>query len=196
MDDLLKTIAGGGQGQPGPAGPGAGPLGELLGNMMGGGPGSVLGGGTTAGAPPVPGLGGAAGNPMGGGLAALIPTLLPAILGLLGGQGGANQTGLHQLVDTMHANGLGNVAQSWVGSGPNQPISAAQIEQVLGSGQLSDLAAKSGLPPDQLRAGLAAILPHVVSGLTPSGSLPEPAQVEGMVGQLQQALGGLTGGQK
>jgi len=121
---------------------------------------------------------------------------LPAILGLLGAPGGNNQTGLHQLIDTMHANGLGSVAQSWVGNGANQAITPAQVEQVLTSGQITELAAKSGLPPDQLRAGVAAILPHLVSGLSPSGSLPEPAQVQGMLGQMQQALGGLAKGQR
>jgi uncharacterized protein YidB (DUF937 family) len=194
MDDLLKDITGAAQGQTAQAGQPGGPLGELLGGLLGGGGlGSILGaagaggaGGTTG----VTGLGGTA-NPAGG-LAAL-GTLLPAILSLLGGQGGANQTGLHQIVNTMQANGLGNIAQSWIGNGASQPITPAQVEQVLSSSQLSELAAKSGLPPDQLKSGIAAILPHLVSGLSPSGSLPEVAQVQGTVGQIQQALDGLTG---
>jgi uncharacterized protein YidB (DUF937 family) len=188
MDDLLKDISGTAQGQPGQAG---GPLGELLGSLTGGaGLGSILGPAGVGGTGGMAGLGGTA-NPAGG-LAAL-GTLLPAILGMLGGQGGTNQTGLHQIVNTMQANGLGNVAQSWIGNGASQAITPAQVEQVLSSSQLSELAVKSGLPPDQLKSSIAAILPHLVSGLSPSGSVPEPAQVRGMVSQMQEALGGLSG---
>ena len=133
--------------------------------------------GATAGGSPLRGLG----------------ALLPALLGLLGGQGGSNQTGLHQIVGTMQANGLGSIAQSWIGNGANQAITPAQVEQVLSSGQLSQLATQSGLPADQLKTNIAAILPHLVSGLSPNGSLPEPAQVQGLVGQLQGVLGGITG---
>ena len=86
----------------------------------------------------------------------------------------------------MQANGLGNVAQSWIGNGANQAITPSQVEQVLSSSQLSELAAKSGLPPDQLKSGIASILPHLVNSLSPNGSLPEAAQVQGAVGQLQQ----------
>lgn len=183
MDDLLKTISAAGQGQPGTGGgAGIGGLGDLLGGLMGGaGVGS--------------GIGGGAGSILGGGLGDLLPTLLPAILGMLGGTGSGGQTGLHQLVDSMHANGLGNVAQSWVGNADKQPITPAQVEQVLSSGQLAELSAKSGIPADQLSSGVATILPHIVSSLTPEGKLPDAAQVQGAVGQLQQVLAGLTGAQ-
>lgn len=191
MDDLVKEISGAVEsqaGQAGQTGQAGGPLGELLGGLMGGGGlGSVLGAG---GAGSVGGLGGSA-NPAGG-LAAL-GNLLPAILGMLGGQTATGQTGLHQVVNTMQANGLGGVAQSWIGNGASQAITPAQVEQVLSSSQLSELAAKSGIPADQLKSSIAAILPHLVSGLSPNGSMPEPAQVQGMIGQIQGALGGLTG---
>lgn len=188
MDDLLRELGGAAQGQAGQSG---GPLGELLGSLTGGvGPGSIPGASGAGGTAGVAGLGGTA-NPAGG--RAALGTLLPAILGILGGQSGTNQTGLHQIVGTMQANGLGNIAQSWIGNGPSQAITPAQVEQVLSSSQLSELAAKSGLPADQLRTGIAAILPHLASGLSPNGSLPEPAQVQGMVSQMQQALSGLTG---
>jgi uncharacterized protein YidB (DUF937 family) len=196
MDDLLKDL-GGAAAQAGQAATGQGtqagnPLSELLGSLGGGGGlGSILGAaGGAGGTGGIAGLGGSSSSA--GGLGAL-GTLLPAILGLLGGQAGSNQTGLHQIVGTMQANGLGNVAQSWLGNGASQAITPSQVEQVLSSSQLSELAAKSGLPPDQLKSGIASILPHLVSGLSPNGSLPEPAQVQGMVGQLQQVLGGLTG---
>ena len=201
MDDLLKTISGAVEGQAGGTGAagaggaaGLGGLGDVLGGLLGGGGlGNILGGaaGGTAGT----GMGGGVGSSAGGGLAGLISSLLPAILGLLGGQASNGQTGLHQLVDSMHANGLGDVAQSWVGNSEKQPITPAQVEHVLSAGQLADLSAKSGIPVDQVSAGVASILPHIVSSLTPNGTLPDAAQVQGAVGQLQQMLAGLTGAQ-
>lgn len=189
MDDLLKEISGAVEGQAGQAGgpnlgqatQGLGQLQQLLGGLGGGNTGSLLGGvtgtpGATAGSNPLGALG----------------SVLPALLALLGGQAG-NQTGLHQLVGTMQANGLGNIAQSWIGTGASQAITPAQVEQVLGSSQLSQIATQSGLPPEQLKSSIATILPHLVSGLSPNGSIPEPAQVQGMIGQIQGALGGLTG---
>lgn len=112
---------------------------------------------------------------------------------MLGGQGGSSTSGVHQLVDSMNQNGLGDVAASWVGKGENQPISASQVSQVLSPGQLSELASKTGLSPDQVTAGVAQVLPGVVNHLTPDGSLPEAGQIAGVAGQLGGALGKLLG---
>lgn len=189
MDDLLKGITGGGQGQPGQTGG----IGDLLGGLMGqGGLGSVLGAGLGAGAGNA--MGGGMGSMLGGGLGAMLPALLPAVLGMLGGKTGAGQSGMHQLVDTMDAKGMGDVARSWVGTGPNQPITAAQVEQLLTPEQLAQLAASSGLPPDQVSKGVAAVLPDVVNHLTPGGEVPDHAQVRATTDQLQTALAGLLGG--
>jgi uncharacterized protein YidB (DUF937 family) len=191
MDDLLKGITGGsgGQGQPGQGGG----IGDLLGGLMGGGGlGSVLGAGLGAGAGNA--MGGGVGSMLGGGLGAMLPALLPAVLGMLGGNTGAGQSGMHQLVDTMHAKGMGDVAQSWVGTGANLPITAAQVEQLLTPEQLAQLGASSGLPADQVSQGVAAVLPDVVNHLTPDGRLPEHAQVQATTDQLQTALAGLLGG--
>lgn len=189
MDELLGKLTGGRS--PGQA---AGGIEDLLGKLTGGGGlGSILGGGSAAGAGN--GTAGGLGGMLGGGVAGLIPTLLPAVIGMLGSRGPGGQSGVHQLADTMHAGGLGDLIGSWVGSAPSQPISAAQVAQVLTPQQLADLSAKSGVPPDQIGAGVAAILPHAVSTLTPDGVLPDHAQVQSTAQQLQQALAVLTGGQ-
>ena len=189
MDDLLKGITGGGQGQPGQAGG----IGDLLGGLMGqGGFGSVLGAGLGAGAGNA--MGGGMGSMLGGGLGAMLPALLPAVLGMLGGRSSAGQSGMHQLVQTMHANGMGDVAQSWVGTGANQPITAAQVQKLLTPEQLAQLTASSGLPEDQVSQGVAAVLPDVVNHLTPNGELPAHSQVQATTDQLQTALAGLRGG--
>jgi uncharacterized protein YidB (DUF937 family) len=195
MDDLLKGLAGGGQGQQSSGSSGGGGIGDLLGGLLGGGGiGSALGAGMGAGVGNA--MGGGMGSVLGGGLGALLPALLPAVLGMLGGKSGASgQSGVHQLVDTMHAQGMGDVASSWVGTGANQPITAAQVEQLLTPEQLAQLAADSGLPPEQVSQGVAAVLPDVVNTLTPDGSLPDHAQVQATADQLRGALAGLGGGQ-
>jgi uncharacterized protein YidB (DUF937 family) len=124
----------------------------------------------------------------GGLLSALgtLPALLPALLAMLGGLGSNGQSGLHQVMSSLEAQGLGHVGQSWVGDGPNQAVTAQQIEQALGSAQVGQLAAQTGLPESQVTQGVAAVLPSIVHSLTPTGQLPEPAQVS-------QLLGGLLG---
>ena len=189
MGKVLKGPRG--RGQPTGDQSTSGGLGGLLGDLMGSGSlGSILGGGTSAGTGSQ--QSGGIGSILSGGLGALIPTLLPVVLGMLGGKASTNQTGMHQLVGNMQANGLGDVAQSWVGRGPNQPITPDQVPQVLSPSQLAELSAKSGLPQDQVNVGVAAILPDVVNHLTPDGSLPDAPQVQSATGELQQQLSGLT----
>jgi uncharacterized protein YidB (DUF937 family) len=96
--------------------------------------------------------------------------------------------GLQGLVQNFHDKGLGGVASSWVGSGENQPISADQIHQVLGSEQVQALAAKAGISPDMAGSAIAQLLPGIVSHLTPDGQVPAHNNVMDMVGGLLQNL--------
>jgi uncharacterized protein YidB (DUF937 family) len=80
--------------------------------------------------------------------------------------------GLGSFVQDFHDKGLGGVVSSWVGSGPNQPINAAQVENVLGTERVRAIAGKLGLPPAAVTTGLAAVLPHVIDKLTPEGRVP------------------------
>jgi uncharacterized protein YidB (DUF937 family) len=78
--------------------------------------------------------------------------------------------GLPALMQSFHDKGLGEIASSWVGSGPNLPISADQIQHVLGSDAVKQLAAKAGISPDAAGSWLAALLPFLIDKLTPNGS--------------------------
>jgi uncharacterized protein YidB (DUF937 family) len=62
---------------------------------------------------------------------------------------------------------------SWIGTGQNQSISASQIQSVLGSDVVKQLAAKIGVSPDAMSAKLAEVLPGAIDKLTPDGKLPE-----------------------
>jgi len=80
--------------------------------------------------------------------------------------------GLSALVQQVHANGLGSIINSWVGTGPNQPISAQQIQQALGSDKVKQIAARIGLDPNVVSQKLSTLLPQIVNHLTPNGQLP------------------------
>jgi uncharacterized protein YidB (DUF937 family) len=78
--------------------------------------------------------------------------------------------GVQGLVQQFHANGLGDVVNSWVGQGGNQPISADQIQQVLGSDKINAMASKFGISPEDASAKLAELLPSVIGKSTPAGN--------------------------
>jgi uncharacterized protein YidB (DUF937 family) len=88
--------------------------------------------------------------------------------------------GLQGLVQSFHDKGVGGVVSSWVGSGPNSPISADQVHQVLGSDQVKELAAKAGVSPDVASNTIAQLLPGLVDRLTPNGSVPDHSNVMDM----------------
>lgn len=81
--------------------------------------------------------------------------------------------GLSGILQSFEAGGLGEVVKSWVSTGQNQPISAEQIQSVLGSEQIQNFASRLGIDPDQASARLAEYLPQVIDKLTPQGTLPE-----------------------
>lgn len=81
--------------------------------------------------------------------------------------------GMAGLVQKFQQGGLADVAASWVGQGQNLPVSAAQIQQVLGAAQLDTLAGKLGMDGQQLSAQLAQHLPGIIDALTPDGQLPQ-----------------------
>jgi uncharacterized protein YidB (DUF937 family) len=80
--------------------------------------------------------------------------------------------GLAGLIQTFHEKGLGDIVSSWVGTGQNLPISSEQIQQVLSSQQVQNLAAKAGISPETLTSQLSTLLPSLVDKVTPNGSVP------------------------
>lgn len=102
--------------------------------------------------------------------------------GLLGGAVGAEMVtvvngliekhgGVQGVIAQLEQQGLGGTARSWLGTGPNQPITADQIHQAFGSDTVKQLAAKVGISPDDLAAKLSAILPQAIDKLTPGGTV-------------------------
>ena len=80
--------------------------------------------------------------------------------------------GLAGIVQNFHDNGLGHVVSSWVGTGPNQPITPEQIQSVLGSsGMMQQLCAKAGISQEEAASHLAQFLPAIIDKLTPQGKV-------------------------
>ncbi len=114
--------------------------------------------------------------------------LLDVVMQLINSQPG----GLAGLVQSFQQGGLGEIVNSWVLTGQNLPVSAEQLQSVLGGGKLQDLAAQLGMSPEQAAGGLADLLPQVVDNLTPNGQLPEGGDLLAQgLGMLQK--GGLFG---
>ncbi len=63
-------------------------------------------------------------------------------------------------------------------SGPNQPISSAELERSLGGERIEWLMGQTGMTKDQLLAGLAASLPDAIDKLTPDGRVPTEEEFE------------------
>lgn len=89
--------------------------------------------------------------------------------GLLGGLGG--------LLDKLKDAGHGNVADSWVGTGQNQPINANDLGSALGPAVIREIAQRTGLNEQELLQQLSVALPGIVDKLTPNGQIPQNHQV-------------------
>ena len=131
----------------------------------------------------------AGGAGLGGMIGALAsnPQVMQAITGMLANDG--NHGGLGSLVAKFQQAGMGDLINSWVGSGENKPISGDQISQALGPDTLSDLASKFGLNAGDTAGQLSQILPGLIDKLTPQGAAP--AGGLGNSNDLMGMLGGL-----
>jgi uncharacterized protein YidB (DUF937 family) len=169
----LGNILGGGQqpapaggaGRPAPLSPGGsvdadipsrgGGLGDILGGLFGGGPG---------GAKP------------GAGLSDLIPR------GLGGGAAGSVLSGgIGKLIKDLQSSGQGEVAKSWVGTGPNKEIAPEGLEAAVGKDTLDALIKQTGMKREDLLAALSQHLPAFIDKLTPNGRLPTEKETAQLV---------------
>ena len=134
-------------------------------------------------------IGQMAGGRQGGGGSDVLMQVLGGLLNQGGGNGGVGG-GLGALLQQLQRGGLGEVAASWVGTGQNLPVSADQLQSVLGGDQIGALAQQAGLSQGDLMGQLAHLLPQVVDRLTPNGQLPASDGAD-LSGMLSSVLGGL-----
>src|SRR5262245_43188925 len=104
---------------------------------------------------------------------------------ILGGLGGGSQSqsgslliqaallllqqngGLEGVLGRFRQGGLGQQADSWVGTGQNMGISADQLQQIFGSSTLRDLASQLGMPEERAGSTMAQVLPELINHLKP-----------------------------
>ena len=144
--------------------------GDLLGGLGGGGLGSVLGGILGGGGAPQRGLGG--GNPM-------LRMLLPLVAGFL------MNGGLQKILGRLQQGGKGSKAESWVSTGANEPVDAADIREALDDQELKSIAQQLGVSEDEAAEAVAQVLPDVVDQTTPEGELPAEETLNERLGRLR-----------
>ena len=95
--------------------------------------------------------------------------------------------GLAGLQSMFQQGGLGHIMSSWIGNGPNLPVSANQLQNVLHGGSLQQAAQQAGMDSSQFTNTMSTLLPHLVDKVSPNGQLPDASA-------LQQMLKGLAAG--
>ena len=63
--------------------------------------------------------------------------------------------GLQKLLGRLQQNGKGATGHSWVSTGPNEPIDAADVKQALDDQELADIAQQLGVSEDEAAAAVA-----------------------------------------
>ena len=150
--------------QPGTPAPtqvgGPGGLGDILKNVLGGAPGQTQAGSA-------------------GGAGSLNDILKGGLGGLLAGgaAGTVLSGGLNDLLKQLQDAGQGDVAKSWVGTGPNKTIAPNDLASALGADQVNALSAHSGMSQNDLLESLSQYLPQVVDHLTPNGRMPTEQEI-------------------
>lgn len=162
LDQVLGGALGGGQGR---QGGGQSPIAMALMALLTSG--ALSGRGGAGG-----GLGGLLGGAGGGG---------GGLGGMLGGAGGGgamgSQGGLGGLLEQFQRSGHGDIADSWIGTGPNRPVQPSQLESALGRDTVDSLSRETGLGRDDLLSELSRALPGVVDKLTPHGRMPNDSEL-------------------
>ncbi len=121
--------------------------------------------------------------------AALVQSVLGMLVhgnepGGLGGSGGLG--GLSGLLQRFETAGLGAQVASWIGAGPNAPVTADQVRAALGDGPLRTLAEHAGVDESTAATHLTSILPQIIDRLTPSGQVPTtPVAEDHLAGAIE-----------
>jgi uncharacterized protein YidB (DUF937 family) len=110
-------------------------------------------------------------------------TLLESVISMVGDQ---QSGGLMGLVEKFSAGGLSEQVTSWVSTGQNLPVTSDQVQAVLGSSFVQDIATKMNIDTTNVASNLAHLLPLVIDKLTPDGEISDDNNLS------QIALAGLS----
>ena len=87
-----------------------------------------------------------------------------------------NDVGGYQgVLSMLQRSGLGDRVESWLSTNAsNLPVTPAEIQAALGDQRVQQLAAKFGVPMNQVASILAQHLPAAVDQASPNGALQAP----------------------
>ena len=91
---------------------------------------------------------------------------------------GVSGTALGDILDRFRGAGAGSKVDSWVGTGPNDPIQPSDVEAAIDEDTLTSLSMQTGLSREELLNRITRDLPEAVNKMTPSGEMP-PQQTQG-----------------
>jgi uncharacterized protein YidB (DUF937 family) len=101
--------------------------------------------------------------------------------------------GIGSVLQRVNQHGYGGHANSWVGTGANEPLPPDAAHQLLGREELANISGQLGVGEDEVAAGFSEILPEVVDRLSPDGRVAGDADRTLDAGQstLERMLAGL-----
>ncbi|MEZ5890814.1 MAG: YidB family protein [Xanthobacteraceae bacterium] len=82
------------------------------------------------------------------------------------------------LIARLRQGGLDREVDSWLGPGPNLPVSPEQLRGALGDNVLEQIVALTGIPAEKLLVLIAGYLPNAIDKMSPNGTIegtPPPA---------------------
>lgn len=77
------------------------------------------------------------------------------------------------LLARLRAGGLDQEVDSWLGSGPNLPVTAEQVSAALGEDVMTQLAAATGVAAGTLAPLVAQYLPQTIDRMSPNGTIAQ-----------------------
>lgn len=75
------------------------------------------------------------------------------------------------LIERLRQGGLDREVQSWLGAGPNLPVSVEQLRAALGDEVIQQLVAATGVPAEKLVPMIASYMPQTIDAMSPNGAL-------------------------
>ena len=117
--------------------------------------------------------------------------LISAILALMTDSASGGFAGF---INRFRTAGLGDLADSWVSSGANTPVSYEQLESVLGEDTLRGISEQVGTDYETTVNASGYIIPHLVDDLTPNGEIPNESDLLSQVGGYLTGVGTSSGG--
>jgi uncharacterized protein YidB (DUF937 family) len=116
--------------------------------------------------------------------------LISAILALMTD---SENGGLAGFINRFREVGLGDLADSWVSSGANTPVSYEQLESALGEDTLRGISEQVGTDYETTVKASEYVIPHLVDDLTPDGEIPFEDDLLSRVGGYLTGVGTSSG---